>query len=253
MNLAVIRCWLCASVWALVVTGCFTDVPADGPMMIGQTEGGGCVEGASGCPCYGNDTCDPGLTCAKGPNVCVPTGCQPGTAACVCDDGFVCDNGLECEGSVCVVPGESTSSDPTMSTSTPSTSTTIDDDDSTTVSVVTESETSETASTTLMQETSTTTDTGEPVDCGMLGCQGCAACVLEDDQPCAAVGQTCAGLEGCPTVAACLANCTFIGVCDDCCEGAAPNVVAAALAVDSCRSDQCFGACGEWEDPTCTQ
>jgi hypothetical protein len=258
VKVAVLRRWLRASVWALVVTGCFTDVPADGPMMIGQTEGGGCVEGSSGCPCYGNDTCDAGLTCAEGPNVCVPTGCEPGTAACVCDDGFVCDTGLDCEGSVCVVPGESTSvsSDPTMSTSMPITSTTSDDDDSTTADVTTEPDSTDTSvsASMSMSEVSTVTETGEPEDCAALDCAECVPCVEDEGQQCHSLWQQCYDTADCIQAAACMRECSLGGSClDNCCEGLLGSTADLATMLHECRRDECYGpgACSDWEIPQC--
>jgi hypothetical protein len=45
----------------------------DGDAGDGDGDTGPCPEGQSGCPCYGNDTCDPGLEC-NGDGICEPAG-----------------------------------------------------------------------------------------------------------------------------------------------------------------------------------
>lgn len=253
MEVTVIRRWLCACVWSLVGAGCFTDAPVDGQNMIGQTAGDGCREGSSGCECYGNGTCDAGLSCAEGADVCVPTGCEPGTEHCVCGEGSACDDELECNGVVCETPGESSTTDPMMSSSSPITSSDSDDDDSTTDTTTTEPDTDSSASvadTSSSSSSSSTTATLE--DCGELGCNACTECVVDPGQPCADLAETCEGLAGCWTAAVCLRDCGVTGICGACCEGLDGDAAAAAAALTTCRSDECITACGGWSQGNCT-
>lgn len=247
-----IRRWLCACVWSLVGAGCFTDAPVDGPNMIGQTAGDGCREGSSGCECYGNDTCDAGLRCAEGADVCVPTGCEPGTEHCVCGEGSACEGELECDGSVCEMPGESTSAstDPTMSSTLPITSSESGDGDTTTDTTTTDPDTDSSASAETSSTSSTSSTTSTLEDCGQLGCNACTDCVVEEGQPCADEQAACDALEGCMIAAGCLLDCSVTGICGACCSGLTMEVAEAASALNTCTGDNCSGTC-DWTPNDC--
>ncbi len=53
-----------------------------------------CPEGSSGCPCYGNGTCDSALECVDG--ACLDPGCVEGTEDCPCYANGTCNAELEC-------------------------------------------------------------------------------------------------------------------------------------------------------------
>jgi hypothetical protein len=215
-------------------------------MMIGQTEGDGCREGSLECECYGNDTCDPGLSCAEGADVCVPDGCVPGSRSCVCGDDFECDAGLACEGSVCVLPGDTTSSTNPSGTSSSSTTSTPDDD-STSGGASTEPATS--VSTTPNEGSSST---GDLEECGGLSCAACSGdCVVAQGQPCHDEWLACENEGNCPTVAGCMYNCSVRGSClDPCCDGVPENVLGPAQALHTCLGNTCAaggGPCTDWD------
>ena len=57
-------------------------------------------QGTQGCACYGNGTCNGGLTCESG--VCeVPVSCEDGSQGCACYGNGTCDDGLTCIVDVC--------------------------------------------------------------------------------------------------------------------------------------------------------
>jgi len=76
---------------AFLLTGCFSD-PQPAPAE--------CVDGASGCSCYGNGTCDESLVCNTDNN-CVATDCQDGRLECPCYGNGTCDSGLVCTSNIC--------------------------------------------------------------------------------------------------------------------------------------------------------
>ena len=61
------------------------------------TDGGVCPPGSDACPCYGNGTCDPNLTCTA--NVC--QACPARSEGCACATG-ACNSGLMCVANKCV-------------------------------------------------------------------------------------------------------------------------------------------------------
>jgi cysteine-rich repeat protein len=61
-----------------------------------ESTGGNCPTGAEGCPCYGNATCDEGLSCADA--VCVPGACGDGEV----QDGEECDDGNDLDDDDCI-------------------------------------------------------------------------------------------------------------------------------------------------------
>jgi len=77
------------TVFALVAGGC------------GDDGGGGAEQGTLGNACYGNGTCNSGLSCNGG--ICVGTG-EPGTVGNACYPNGTCNMGLECASGVCVDP-----------------------------------------------------------------------------------------------------------------------------------------------------
>ncbi len=98
-----------------LLLGCFADEPA-GTGGSSNTAGttttsDACVDGELGCACYGNGTCNDGLECAPGAQVCILEDCDNGTLGCTCADG-ACLSGLSCINQVCAEPppeGTSTS------------------------------------------------------------------------------------------------------------------------------------------------
>lgn len=88
----------------LWTSGCFADAPSG----TGGTGDPACIDGAVGCPCYPNETCDATLVCFEGASVCVPDTCDPLVAGCPCPaEG--CGDGLVCEGLLCIPSTPSTS------------------------------------------------------------------------------------------------------------------------------------------------
>lgn len=132
---------------AIMVAGCFTDVPSTSTTAdtsttaasattaadLGGSAGTSCTPGSVTCPCYGNGTCDAGLSCQVDLQLCIPTACSPGENRCVCDGGgcaapLLCVDGLCRAGSDVTGDGTSNSGSSTTtttgSTSSPSPSTT---------------------------------------------------------------------------------------------------------------------------------
>lgn len=59
-----------------------------------------CDEGTKECACYGNSTCNEGLTCSA--SLCIdPTSCEDGSQGCACYGNGTCDASLECVGNIC--------------------------------------------------------------------------------------------------------------------------------------------------------
>jgi hypothetical protein len=79
-----------------LANGCFTEASS-------SEDGGGCPDGAAGCNCYGNDTCDGGLECVEGK--CYEPDCQPGSELCRCVAGL-CLGDLVCVENVCRPPSD---------------------------------------------------------------------------------------------------------------------------------------------------
>ncbi len=109
---------------ASLAVACFSDSPpaGSGP---GGTDGTGgtsgvpvCPAGSGGCPCYGNETCDPGFSCDVPLQICVSETCVDGQVGCLCDAGM-CERGLVCEAGLCAQEpaGDTTQGPPTSSTS----------------------------------------------------------------------------------------------------------------------------------------
>ncbi len=66
----------------------------------GTTGGQSCPAGSGGCPCYGNETCDPGFACDIPLQLCVSETCVDGQLGCLCDVG-ACEGELVCEAGLC--------------------------------------------------------------------------------------------------------------------------------------------------------
>lgn len=102
------------SLLLLATTGCFTDEPS------AQTDddptGGDCPAGSAACACYGNGTCDAGLTCYE-PGVCANSSCVAGQDQCPCDEA-TCAPGLTCQGDFCSAPAASTGGEPSTTAAT---------------------------------------------------------------------------------------------------------------------------------------
>ncbi len=89
----------------LFIGGCFDDATNETGSGTGETE----CEGAVGCSCYPNGTCDAALACFADAQLCIPDNCSPIVAGCPCPaDG--CGGGLVCEGPVCVAEGATSGS-----------------------------------------------------------------------------------------------------------------------------------------------
>ncbi|MFH1405015.1 MAG: putative metal-binding motif-containing protein [Patescibacteria group bacterium] len=77
----------------------------------GDDDAGGCYAGQVSCPCYEDNTCDPGLECYN--SMCVTPGsvpddytpgdpCEPGSVTCTCYGNDTCNSGLTCASGLCV-------------------------------------------------------------------------------------------------------------------------------------------------------
>ncbi len=244
------RSWLAL----VVVSGCFSEAGA-------LDDGGGettaaqmCDAGGLGCACYGNASCDAGLACVAALDVCVPADCEPGSLQCVCDDDG-CGGVLACIGGVCVEMMPSTASggpsgdpsgDPSDGTQAADVSSSAGSSGDAT------SAESEGSSSSGSAEGESTGDTGTTA-CGELECNECPLCAAEPAGDCGALSAACDDLPGCEAAAACLMNCGVSGICfDDCCADASPAAASAAMALDTCRADQCTLTCGEYHSGQCS-
>ena len=91
---------------SMTVAACFSDGPLVSDESGGSTTTGEpvCNAGAVTCPCYGNGTCDAGLTCQPDVVLCIPEDCTPGTLNCTCDQGGCVAAGTECIDGLCQEP-----------------------------------------------------------------------------------------------------------------------------------------------------
>jgi hypothetical protein len=163
---------------AMAVGGCFDpDKPAasgtDAADSSG-TSGGSCAAGGSGCPCYGNGTCDSGLECNASVGLCIPEDCDPGSEGCTCNDG-ACLAGLECDAGVCVTPSATTDPATTDVTTDPATTDPATTDPATTDPATTDVTTDPATTDVTTDSDPTTTDA---TDTDPVMCEGeCPACV----------------------------------------------------------------------------
>lgn len=137
-----------------LVAGCFSDSSSGG----GGTGDLACPDGSSGCPCYGNGTCDVELTCQAELQLCFSESCVAGAQDCPCDDGE-CAAGLVCDAQVCQLPGGTSDTAGTgNSSNSPDTGseTTAGDDADTTVG--------DAADTTALDSSETATETAGECD-----------------------------------------------------------------------------------------
>jgi len=241
------RSWLAL----VLVSGCFSE-----PGSLG--EGGGttsvqsCEAGGLGCVCYGNASCDFGLECVTALDVCVPMDCAAGSLQCVCDDGG-CDGVLACTDGVCVESTPGTASATGDPTGDPTGDTQVADESTGPGTSSDPSATaSEGSSSSGSAEGTTEGETGE-IQCGELACDECPVCAVGPAADCAALSAVCDDEPGCQTAASCLMNCGVTGFCfDDCCASATPMAASAAMALNTCRADECTVACGEYFSGLCS-
>ena len=237
--------------WALLGAGCFTE-PVDSTPS--TTSDDMCDDGALGCECRDDGTCDAGLACDPAALRCVPEGCQPGEFACTCADGELCMDPLVCEVGICMSPGGGPPAGPT----------TGDDDASTSgisgATATTGLDPSMTGSDTGAEGGATDDgamdtgsdggpgDTGPVVDCNDDTCNGCHSCVDMQPSECEPEVSACELVAGGMTVANCLRDCGLTGFCfDPCCDGASAAAINAATDLAVCRSDGCSDACARYD------
>jgi hypothetical protein len=95
-------------------------------------------------------------------------------------------------------------------------------------------------------------ETGPDVQCDNVDCSECADCVVKPEAACGDLAAACEKEPGCLTAAACMVACGVEGICfDNCCEGTSDDAMAAAEALNLCRSDYCTAACGEYPAAQC--
>lgn len=230
----------------LLVAACFTEDPVP---MASTTTDGPCTQGALSCGCYGNGTCDAGLACDPGAQLCIPAGCTPGELACRCDDQDGCNDDLACQKGICVQPGQPSTEGGSLDGDTTTAAMTETGPSSATDSGTTSGTTDPTDTTTGPPPMTTTTD-GPECDMGP-SCDLCIDCVDEAPPYCEMAYSACQGITGCITAAMCLRDCGLTGICfDDCCEGISMDAIDAAFELSLCRTDNCPGACGPYEFPT---
>jgi len=208
----------------IVLGGCFDpDSPSgsgtDSSADTSGTTGGRCQPGNSGCPCYGNATCDAGLECNATVELCIPADCAPGSEACTCNDG-ACLTELECQAGVCVTPSATTdpaTTDP--ATTDPATSdptTDVTTDPATTDPATTDPTTTDPATTDPSDSSATDPATTDPTSpCGGE-CMECLQCAVGGGNKCDGVSAECAADQGCND----LFNCCATGdadLCSICC------------------------------------
>lgn len=233
---------------------CFTeDPPPAAPV---------CPTGSSGCPCYGNGSCDGDLTCNEGARLCVPPDCDPGREACVCDDG-ACFSPLECVAGICRTPTATgiadSGSDEDISTTThggstigtgSEPSTTTDAPTTTEISTTSPSTTTDGDDATTFPSSDSTTES--PIQCYELLCTACIECVDDPGQDCEDERAACPPATPCGTAALCLLTCMLKGLCfDPCCASLSDQDAAAAHALDTCRRDNCAKTCPLPQQPVC--
>mgnify|MGYP007011835334 FL=1 len=202
---------------ALLGVACFGEAPVVG----GQTTGEPCPEGAQGCSCYPNGTCDGGLECEPTLALCIPTGCAPGERDCVCMNGS-CAPPWVCEAGICG-DGSTSTSATTLETSGSSGA-----ESGSTSGKTTETSVSSTvADDTTTEDPSETEDTGEN-PCTTMSCSDCLVCAAQPGHPCADEYTACQSTSGCMLVATCQANCAFYFDCtEECCNTSQPAAQAA--------------------------
>ncbi len=240
-----------SAAWFLLGTGCFTE-----PVDAGTGTGGTCEQGQPTCECLEGD-CVSGYVCNDA-NRCIRENCNPGEEGCSCAaEG--CLTGLECLGGICLDPGTTTVTteitsitDTTTSSTVTDSTTTSPETDSATTNVTATVSTTEVPMTTTVGDSSSTT--GMPESCeDMPACDDCFSCT--ETTECVDLESTCGTTPGCASVAECLQECSVEGLCFECCDGASAAAAEAALALNTCREDQCAGAkgCPIFPDPLCSQ
>lgn len=225
---------------AIAISGCFDpDSPSgSGTDSSADTSGtgGGCQPGGSGCPCYGNATCDAGLECNATVELCIPADCTPGSDACTCNDG-ACLTGLECEAGVCVMPSATTdpaTTDPATSDPTTDPSTT---DPSTTDPSTTDPATTDPSDSSATDPTTTDPATTDPTGVDCEGdCSSCLNCAIADGGACGDPSLQCGADPNCVSLFDCC-NVDPDG-CATCCADAEQEVALPLfMALTACVND----------------
>ena len=232
-------------------TGCFKDGGGEGE---DSGETGTCSEGSMGCDCYGNGTCDVGLTCSQ--SVCVPEGCDEGSLDCNCYGNQSCDTGLMCTDGVCR-PEDSGETGTTTDTSTSDTSTsdtstsdTSTSDTSTSDTSTSDTDTGESSSESVSTSISTSTSIGETgqMVCDELGdCSNCFLCATEFE--CAELWNECD--NDCQAYVDCVLMCNGNGDCWTQCKNEYPNALGVGGDVLACTCAPCVDSCAIELDPIC--
>lgn len=246
-------CSLAALAAAFALGACFDPDSAkgSGTDSVGGTSTSSdptCVDGSSGCPCYGNGTCDAGLECNPTVALCIPEDCNPGSESCTCNDG-VCLAGLSCEAGVCVVPAPTTdpvTTDP--ATSDPVTTDPVTTDPVTTDSLTDSAEITSDPATTDPVTTDSAEATTDPTGATCEGeCPTCMLCQVVDPGVCAGVYADCGGDPECASLFECCAGDPTN--CPTCCVDYADEVQSRFLDVAICLSDN--AACPGCPDLLC--
>lgn len=206
--------------------GCFKD--GGGNDEAGSSgETGSCADGAQGCDCYGNGTCDPGLECSN--DVCVPENCDEGSQDCNCYGNGTCNADLECMGGICVPPVADTGNEDETDTGT-ETSTETGTTESTDDGMSTDPTVSEVA-----------TDSTGIDECDNFGdCWYCIECSAPEY--CFDVYDQCQFEFECEDFIDCTLNC-FDDQCWSDCQEAFPNGADMGIEVLSCTCDPCQDSC----------
>ena len=111
------------------------------------TDSASCPPGSLRCSCYGNDTCDAGLTCLSGLCVDADAGdaCAAGAEGCSCYGNSTCNAGLSCLSNLCVnatpdaiadAPDATSTTDGASDTSSMQDSSLVADGDATTDAII---------------------------------------------------------------------------------------------------------------------
>jgi hypothetical protein len=240
---------------AMALLGCFDPASPSGSGTDGSQDsssggtGGGCSPGSSGCPCYGNATCDAGLACNATVELCIPEDCDPGSAGCTCNEG-ACLTGLECSAGVCVTPGATTdpgTTDPV--TTDPVTTDPVTTDPATTDPATTDPATTDPATTdpaTTDPGTTDATDTDPTSPCAG-DCATCLQCAVGGGTVCDDPAVVCGGDQACTDLFMCCST-GDAELCALCCADY-PDGVPAFNALAACVNDNLL--CPDCGIPTC--
>lgn len=227
------RRWYFIGMLSSFALGCFSDP---------DPAGASCANGASGCSCYGNGTCDADLICNADGN-CVAQDCQDGSIECPCYGNGTCDAGLTCDDNICRPMSGGSGTSASGSASATSTTTSPPPTSGSTSSVDTGSTITDPTS----PRTSTSIPTG-PADTGFLECEDCGAgqaCFEGSCMTTPYVGCT-PGAECAPDVP-CLTVSTF-SVCAPPCKGPAECPTIVDGFAPACEDFRCVIPCSDSQD-----